>query len=192
MTATQTLLEILKYIIPAIITAFIASFTGALLVSRIHKEQYIPVIATTLVIVLVYTLWKKNLGLHHKAKQLTKNTGVLYGILIGLCIGFYDGLIGPGTSSFLVFSFILFYGYDFLHASASSKVINWVTNFAALLFFFSQGHILWHIALPAGLANMAGSYTGTHVALKKGSAFIRIFFIVVVLALVLKLCYDYL
>jgi uncharacterized protein len=181
-----------QYLILAIITAFMASFCGALLVSHIHKEQFMPVIIGTLLIVLIYTVWKKNLGLHHAVKPLSDAKGYLYGILIGAVIGFYDGLIGPGTGSFLVFGFIILYGYDFLHASASAKVINWFTNLAALSFFFIQGHIQWHIALPVGVANMVGSYTGSHVAMKKGSAFIRLFFLVVVLALILKLCYDYL
>lgn len=181
-----------QYLIVTIITAFIASFCGALLVSHIHKEQFMPVIIVTLLIVLVYTVWNKNLGLHHAVKPLSDTMGYLYGILIGAAIGFYDGLIGPGTGSFLVFGFIIFYGYDFLHASASAKVVNWFTNIAALGFFLIQGHILWHIALPVGIANMLGSYAGSHIAMKKGSAFIRVFFLVVVLALILKLCYDYL
>jgi len=181
-----------KYVLAAIVAAFIASFSGALLVSYIHKEQFMPVIIITLLIVLVYTVWKKNLGLHHTVKTLSDGRGYLYGILLGLIIGFYDGLIGPGTGSFLVFGFIILFGYDFLHASASAKVINWFTNLAALSFFFMHGHIQWHIALSAGVANMAGSYVGSHVAMKKGSAFIRLFFIIVVVALVLKLCYDYL
>ena len=181
-----------KYVLPAVATAFTASFCGALLVSRIHKEQFMPVIIITLLVVLVYTVWKKNLGLHHAVKPHSDTKGYIYGMLIGATVGFYDGLIGPGTGSFLVFGFIILFGYDFLHASASAKVINWFTNLAALSFFFMHGHIQWHIALPVGIANMAGSYTGSHVAMKKGSAFIRMFFIIVVLGLILRLCYDYL
>ena len=66
-----------------------------------------------------------------------------------------------------------------------------VTNIAALVFFFIKGNIIWKIALPVGAANMLGSYVGSHVALKKGSSFIRLFFILVVLALIAKLGYDY-
>jgi uncharacterized protein len=181
-----------KHLSPAIVSAFAGSFGGALLVSYIHKEQFMPFIICVLFLVLLYTIMKKHLGLHHIDKQLSQARYLTYAISMGLVIGFYDGLIGPGTGSFLIFSFVLLFGYNFLHASANAKVINCVTNIAALSFFLMQDGIVWTIALPVGAANMLGSYIGAHFALKKGSGFIRIFFIVVVLALILKLGYDYL
>ncbi|RYD55525.1 MAG: sulfite exporter TauE/SafE family protein [Sphingobacteriales bacterium] len=181
-----------KHLAPAIVSAFAGSFGGALLVSYIHKEQFMPFIICILFLVLLYTIFKKHLGLHHVDKQLSRYRYFTYAISMGLIIGFYDGLIGPGTGSFLIFSFVLLFGYDFLHASANGKVINCITNIAALSFFLVQGGIVWNIALPVGIANMLGSYAGSHLALKKGSGFIRMFFIAVVLALILKLGYDYL
>lgn len=181
-----------KHLTPAILAAFIGSFSGALLVSYIHKEQFMPFIIAVLALVLVYTIFKKELGLHHIDKSLSKSKYYLYAIGTGGIIGFYDGLIGPGTGSFLIFSFVVLFGYNFLHASANAKIINVITNISALSFFLLKGNILWQIALPVGAANMLGSYTGAHIALKKGSAFIRVFFILVVLALIIKLGFDYL
>lgn len=180
-----------QHLTPAIITAFIGSFLGALLVSYIHKEQFMPFIIAALALVLLYTIFKKNLGLHHIDKQLTRRQYYIYAIASGAGIGFYDGLIGPGTGSFLIFAFVVFFGYNFLHASANAKIINCITNISALIFFFMKGTILWSIAVPVGAANMLGSYAGSHIALKKGSAFIRVFFIVVVIALIVKLSWDY-
>ena len=179
-----------QHLTPAIISAFIGSFSGALLVSYVHKEDFMPVIIFVLMLVLVFTIIRKELGLHHKVKPLTPARYYLYAIATGAGIGFYDGLIGPGTGSFLVFAFIMLFGYDFLHASANAKVINCVTNISALGFFFIKGFIVWNIAIPVGLSNMAGNYVGSHVAMKKGSGYIRVFFIVVVLMLLLRLCYD--
>lgn len=181
-----------SYLTPAIIAAFIGAFSGALLVSYVHKEQFMPVIITVLLLVLLYTVAKKNFGLLHETKNLSQRQYYIYAIATGTIIGFYDGLIGPGTGSFLVFAFITFFGFDFLNASANAKIINCITNISALLFFFFKGHIVWAIAIPVGLANMLGNYAGAHMALKKGSAFIRVFFIVVVLGLIIKLSYDYL
>ena len=104
----------------------------------------------------------------------------------------YEGLIGPGTGSFLVFAFIALFGYDFLHASANAKIINVTANIGALAFFIAKGFVVWSIAIPVALCNMAGNYTGAHVAIKKGSGFIRVFFIIMALALIIKLSYDYL
>lgn len=180
-----------QHLTPAIITAFIGSFSGALLVSYIHKEQFMPFIIAALALVLLYTIFKKNLGLHHIDKQLTRHQYYIYAIVSGAGIGFYDGLIGPGTGSFLIFAFVVFFGYNFLNASANAKIINCITNISALIFFFIKGTILWSIAVPVGAANMLGSYAGSHIALKKGSAFIRVFFIIVVIALIVKLSWDY-
>ncbi len=181
-----------KQLSPAIVAALVGAFSGALLVSYVHKEQFMPFIICVLILVLAYTIFKKELGLHHVDKSLSKNKYYAYAIGTGLVIGFYDGLIGPGTGSFLIFAFVVLFGYNFLNASANAKVINCVTNLSALSFFLVKGCIVWSIAIPVAIANMLGNYIGSHVALKKGSGFIRIFFILVVLSLIIKLSYDYL
>jgi uncharacterized membrane protein YfcA len=179
-----------RHLTPAVITGFIGAFSGALLISYVHKEQFMPFIVCILALVLLYTIFKKELGLHRVEKNLTKAQHLIYALLTGLIIGVYDGVIGPGTGSFLIFAFIMLFGYDFLHASANAKVINCVTNIASLVFFISSGAVIWGKAIPMAIANMAGSYAGSQLALKKGSAFVRIFFIVVVTALIIKLTYD--
>lgn len=182
----------LRHLTPIIVAAFISSFCGAILVSHIAKEQFMPIIVAVLSIVLLYTIFKKQLGVVATDKQLTNIQYYLYGISMGLVLGMYDGLIGPGTGSFLVFGFIILFGFDFLHASANAKVINVVTNIAALSFFIARGGVIWRIALPLALANMLGNYLGAHMAIKKGNGFVRGFFIVMVLILIVKLAYDYL
>ena len=124
-----------RHLLPTIISALVGALLGALLVSTFHKEYFMPFIITALVLVLLFTLFNKNLGLMHKANHVKPNMAYLYGIGTGLVIGLYDGLIGPGTGSFLVFAFIVLFGYDFLHASAHAKIINCATNFSALAFF---------------------------------------------------------
>ena len=105
-------------------------------------------------------------------------------------IGFYDGFFGPGTGSFFVFLMVRVLGYDFLHASASAKLLNTATNLAALLLFTLKGHVWWHFALVMAVANVVGSLAGTHLALKHGTGFVRWVFIAVVSALILKTGYD--
>ena len=139
--------------------------------------------------VLAYTLVKKDLGQHH-APRLQGRAEVLAACTIGLLIGFYDGFFGPGTGSFLVFLFVRWLGYDFLNASASAKLLNTATNFAALILFTLQGHVWGHYALVLAVANVVGSVLGTRMALKHGTGFVRVVFIFVVSALILKTGYD--
>src|SRR6185295_17285347 len=108
-------------------------------------------------------------------------------VLIGAGIGFYDGFFGPGTGSFLIFLFVGVFGFDFLAASASAKVINWATNMASIIYFGWTGHVLYQYAIPMAVCSVIGATLGTHLAIAKGSKFVRIFFLVIVVALIAKL-----
>ena len=100
----------------------------------------------------------------------------------------------PPTTKDFVFgcwggSFGLF-GFNFLAASASAKVVNVITNLAALIYFISSGHVLYSTALPMAAFNVAGALTGSHLAIRRGSAFVRTIFIVIVVALMLRFGWD--
>ena len=108
----------------------------------------------------------------------------------GLGIGFYDGIFGPGTGAFLVFLFVSLLGYSFLQGSAKARIVNLATNLGALLVFIPQGAPLWRLGLLMGAANVAGGWVGAHTAIRRGSRFVRVVFLVVVGGLVLKLGVD--
>jgi uncharacterized membrane protein YfcA len=129
------------------------------------------------------------MGLSHRP-QLTGLKAQIIIVVGSLGIGFYDGFFGPGTGSFFVFAYVRFLGYDFLNASASSKLMNTATNFSALALFTWQGHVWWHLAIPMALANVIGSLIGTRLALQHGAGFVRYAFLVVVSMLIMKTAYD--
>ncbi len=108
----------------------------------------------------------------------------------GAVIGSYDGLVGPGTGSFLVFLLVGVVGMSFLHASATAKVVNTATNLAALLLIAVGGHVLWALGAAMAAGNLLGSQVGARLALRRGSAWVRRVFLVVVTALVVRLAYD--
>ena len=170
--------------------AFVGSFFGAMVASRFHKDTFTPIIIVALLLVFVYTILNKQSGLK-PTKPLPEKKALWLIAFLSTVIGFYDGMIGPGTGSFLIFLFVVVFGLDFLHASANSKIINMTTNIAALVFFLPSGFVVWKVAIPLAAANVAGSIVGSRLALKKGSAFVRVIFIIVVSALILKLCWDY-
>ena len=176
-------------LLPATLAGFAGSLGGAWLVTEISPQFLRKLLPLVLLGVLLYTLAKKELGRHH-APRFNGRAETLAACAIGLVIGFYDGFFGPGTGSFLVFLFVRWLGYDFLNASASAKLINTATNLAALLLFAFKGYVWWHIALTLAVANVLGSLLGTHMALKHGAGFVRVVFIVVVSALILKTGYD--
>jgi uncharacterized membrane protein YfcA len=110
--------------------------------------------------------------------------------IAALIIGFYDGLIGPGTGSFLVLTLVAILGFAFLSASAIAKVVNVATNLGAIVIFGANGEILWKIGLTLAIANVAGGLIGAHLALKGGSNLVRKVFMGVTLALIIKVALD--
>ncbi|MCB2017280.1 MAG: TSUP family transporter [Hydrogenophaga sp.] len=176
-------------LLPALAVCFGGSMAGAWTVTVISPEFLRKALPLILLLVLGYTLARKDMGRQHTPRFAARGE-TLVACALGLGIGFYDGFFGPGTGSFLVFLFVRWLGYDFLHASASAKLLNTASNLAALLLFISKGHIWWHFVLPLAVANIAGSLMGTRLALKHGSGFVRAAFIVVVSALILKTSYD--
>ncbi len=176
-------------LLPAAALSLAGSLAGAWLVTMVSPEFLRKVLPGVLLVVLIYTLAKKELGRHHAPRlQGWAQTATAGGI--GLAMGFYDGFFGPGTGSLLVFLFVRLLGYDFLHASASAKLLNSCSNFAALTLFAFKGHIWWHYALALALANVVGSLLGTRLALKHGAGFVRWVFVLVVGVLILKTGYD--
>ncbi len=173
-------------IIPAMVAAFVMAFTGAAIVSLIPKAIMQPVVFVLLTVMAIYTFHKKEFGLLHTPSVIGWREKFM-GILAGGAIGFYDGAFGPGTGSFLIFLFIRLFSFDFLHASAASKLVNVATNAAALLYFIPTGHVLWQIALIMALCNVVGSLTGTRLALKHGAGFVRGLFLVLLVGLIGKM-----
>ncbi len=176
-------------ILPTALTAFVFSFIGARAVSSIPTEMLRPVILVLLIGVAIYTFFRKDFGSLH-APRLTETKEKLYGVVVGLAIGFYDGFFGPGTGSFLMFIFIGLFGFNFLAASASAKVVNIATNLSALLYFMFTDQVLYHIGIPMAICNMLGSTVGARLAIKQGTGFVRIFFLVVVTGIIAKFAYD--
>ena len=176
-------------LLPAAMAGAIGSLSGAWAVQLIDPSMFRKALPFVLLLLLGYTLAKKELGRHH-APRFDGRLAAWAAAGIGLVMGFYDGFFGPGAGSFLVFAFVRIMGYDFLNASASAKLVNTATNFSALVLFAIQGQVWWHLALAMALANMLGSLIGTRLALKHGAGFVRIVFIGVVGALILKTSYD--
>jgi uncharacterized membrane protein YfcA len=171
------------------LSSFIASYLGAKAVSIINVEVLKPIILVILILIAVYTFIKKDLG-SYQTKELDFEKQALYGVLIGLIVGFYDGFFGPGTGSFFVLGFVVLLGFEFVKASAYAKIINCMTNLSALIVFIRQGNYLIEIALLMAIFNILGNLLGSRIALKKGNEFVRIIFLVIVVIMIIRYGYD--
>ena len=169
--------------------AFISSHMGAKLASSIEPANFRPLILVILILIAIYTYFKKDLGTH-SGKLVAMPKQYLYGSLMGLLIGFYDGFMGPGPGSFFVLAFVVLLGFEFVQASAYAKFVNCMTNFSAVMVFVKQGNYLLSIAILMAVCNILGNILGCVLALKKGNAFVRLFFLIVVCAMILRYSYT--
>lgn len=172
-----------------LISAFIFSLCGAGIATQINQKAFRLALPLVLSLLLIYVVTKPNLGTTHNPRHEKKGSFSV-ALTIGGIIGFYDGLFGPGTGSFLMLAYIRFFGFDFLHASAATKLVNMMTNLAALILFAAQGHVWWKIGLTMAFANIVGGWFGSLLATKHGNHFVRPIFILVVMGLIIKTGVD--
>lgn len=176
-------------LIPAILSAFVGSFAGAAVVRVVSVDVFKVLLPIILCLLWVYTIKQHSLGAQHvpPARGWQK---IVQAILLGAGIGFYDGFFGPGTGSFLLIGFVRLFGFDFLHASAATKLVNATTNLAAIILFASFGHVDWVLGFAMMGMNILGSVIGSGYALRHGNGFVRKVFLCVVAALIIKTGID--
>lgn len=174
-------------------SALIALFTsalGAFTAKRVPNELLKPLIIALLAVLILFTLIRKNFGQRETASRFSESQQAVLSLLLGLVIGFYDGFFGPGTGNFLIMGLIFIYGENFLHASADAKTVNAMTNLSAFTMYTLMGVGNIPLGITMGLFNMAGAHLGVKLAVLKGSRFIRILFIVMSSALLIKQIID--
>lgn len=178
-----------RILAPAMAAAFACAFLGARTVSLIPPGALRPIVLVLLVGVAVWTTFQKdNAASRAPAPIAGRSMGVV--ILFAAAMGFYDGIFGPGTGSFLTAGFVVWLGCDFLHATGSAKVINLATNLGALACFIGASQVSWAHALPMAACNVAGALVGAELAVSKGSTFVRRLFLAVTTVLIAKVGWD--
>ena len=172
--------------LPSALAALVSSYCGAKLVTTVSSDALKPLVFVLLVVVAVYTSFARNLGMVH-APRFGPWRQVVFAIVAGGAIGLYDGFFGPGTGTFLMFVFVGVFGFSFLSATASSKIVNAATNLAALVCFAWTGNILYRIALPMAACNILGALVGTRLTVLKGNKFVRVVYLAVVVGMLARL-----
>ncbi len=172
--------------VPLMALALAGAFAGALAASRIPREAFEPIVLVALVLVGGYVVLRPRLG-EGTELRFSGHRHLAAAMAVGFVIGLYDGILGPGTGSFFVFALVGLLGYDFLQASAKARLANLATNLGALLLFIPSGAVLWDVGLLMGACNLLGGYLGARTAVARGARFVRVFFILVVSAFVVRI-----
>ena len=177
-------LQAVKY---PFIVSLLGSAFGASMVKFIPVAFMKNIIVVMLILVAIYTVFRKDWGEISTYGKTTKNTVITY--IVALILGFYDGFFGPGTGSFLIFCFLLL-GFDFITAAGNAKVLNFASNIGALLTFMYFDSINYMYGLTMGAAMIVGAFVGTRFAINKGVSYIRPLYITVTVVMIGKQLWD--
>lgn len=171
------------------VSSALCSFGGTFVMGLIRPSVFKPMLLCIIIALAIYTFVKKDLGIEHAPKYEGKKLWV-WCVPIGGALGFYNGFIGPGTGTLLVFALVSVLQLGFLQGSASAKIINAIADFASLIGFFISGSIVYKIAVPMMVSNMAGGYLGSKAAILRGNRFVRYTFLFVLMLLIARLSWD--
>ncbi|MDQ8184313.1 TSUP family transporter [Pelagicoccus sp. SDUM812002] len=177
----------IKEMVWAIVSTAIGAATGTIVIQQISSDFLEHLILSLLTLIFFYTLFAKDLGAHAKPHRIGKP---LFYLVFGLTLGFYDGFFGPGTGSLWTLALIVFLGLDMRKATGHTKVVNATSNVTSLIFFLVYGTVVIPVGIAMGIGQIAGAWIGSHMVLTRGVGFIRIFFLIVVAATILKMAYT--
>jgi uncharacterized protein len=179
-----------QVVAPAAILAVLCAGSGAVVASRLPTSVFRPIVMALLICVAAFVVFRPAFGAQDAGLEASRQRRLTTTLIAGMGIGFYDGIFGPGTGTFLIICFAIGIGTEFVAGSAMAKVVNVGTNFGALLVFATQGHVMWALGAGMGACNIAGARLGARLALKRGAGFVRAVLLVVVAAMVVKMGFD--
>jgi uncharacterized membrane protein YfcA len=179
-----------RTVIVSIACALAGSAAGARTVLYVDDYLFRIILIIAIPIVAIFVTLKKDFGETNDVDSLAKRKVLAIAAAVGLAIGFYDGFLGPGTGTFLIFCYALLLHFDLVTASGNAKLVNLSSNVGALAMFLLHGQVYFLLAVPAALFGIAGNFIGSGLALKKGGKIIRPVFLVALGLLVINLVYS--
>lgn len=178
--------EVLKYMLPF---TLLGAGIGVYTVLGIDPKVLKPLVLVLLLGVGLNTILSKDIGLEDNYKGPTKKN-IMLGCILALATGFYDGFFGPGTGSLIIFGLLKVFKFDFVRASGNSKIMNLTSNLFSLILFAIKGKIHYILAIPVIIAMVLGGMVGSRLAIKEGTKLVKPIFIVITLAVALKMLYE--
>lgn len=172
--------------LPMTALAFVGSLIGAMTATSLPEEVFRPFIIVLLVVTWIWVAVSPAMGSQDRLR-FSGRRHVFVASAAGALIGFYGGLLGPGTGSFLLIVLVGLMGYSFLSASVTAKIANLGVQVAAVIVFGLGGYIWWQVALVMAVFNIVGAVIGARMALQRGSGFVRVVFLGIVAVLIVRL-----
>ena len=171
----------------AIACTFAGAAVGALLAQHLGGEVLARLIPLLLIGFAIYFLLSprvSDLDSHRRIGEAG------FALTVGFGVGVYDGFFGPGTGTFFAMGYVALLGYNLRRATAHTKLLNFTSNLAALLFFLPGGHVVWSLGIVMAAGQLLGGWVGSHLVLRHGTRLIRPVLVIASLAVSVKLLLD--
>ncbi len=168
----------------SVVCTFAGAAAGAWSVQHLGGDLLAWIIPVLLIAFAVYFLFSPRVSDLDSHRRMGEGG---FALAIGTGVGFYDGFFGPGTGTFFAMGFVALLGYNLRRATAHSKLLNFTSNLAALLFFLPGGQVIWSIGLVMGAGQLMGAWIGSHLVLRHGTRLVRPVLVVVSLAVSVRL-----
>lgn len=177
----------IKHLGKLIALTFVGAALGAITVQLIDISLLKSALPFLILILAIYFLFSPSIS-DQDSKQRISYT--LFAFTAAIGIGFYDGLLGPATGSFFTLAFVLLLGFNLTKAVAHTKVLNFTSNFAALIFFILGGVVLWKIGLIMLVGQFIGGNLGAKMAITKGKQLIKPLIVTMSFLMVAKMLWE--
>lgn len=166
--------------------AFIGASAGVLIVQAVEASVLALIVPLLLISVAIYVLVSPRMTDEDAHQRLSERGYAPIGGLVGV----YDGFFGPGTGSFFTTSLVALRGYGLTRATAVTKLLNFTSNVASVIFFALGGQMLWLLGLCMAGGAMLGGWLGSHSAIRFGARLIRPLLVVISLGLTVRLLWS--
>ena len=180
----------LSVALPAAAGALAGGYIGAEIAKLLSDALLQGLMLVALPVVAIFLVLRKDFGQETGEMTRGKTYELLVSLAIGLAIGCYDGMIGPGTGTFMIMAFTALLSLDMVTASGCAKVGNLASNVAAAVSFIIGSSVMWQLVLPATICSVAGNYCGALYAIRGGGKKIRGMIFVVLGMLFVKLLWE--
>jgi uncharacterized membrane protein YfcA len=173
--------------LPMLLMTFAGAVLGVLAVKYAPTSLLAALMPLLLIVMAAYFALTRKLSNEDATPRITKRR---FSLTVAPGVGFYDGIFGPGAGSFYLLGFVTMLGYGVVRASAHTRLLNFTSNFAALLTFAVSGKIVWLVGLPMAAGQILGAQIGTRLAISHGARIIRPLLVIVCVGMAIRLLLD--
>lgn len=163
--------------------AFVGSAIGTISIQFIDVEILSFIIPLVLFLIGIYFIFMPKTSEIDSQPKMSES---MYKFTAVPFIGFYDGMFGPGTGSFLSLSAIALRGMELIKATATAKPMNFATNLASVFVFLIYGQVIFTIGIIMMIGQAIGAYIASHFLLKINPLHLRIIVIVMCFVMLIK------